>query len=232
MSEYLDITGKKYGMLTATKRHSNNKWSEFWECECDCGKKVIRAKSTLQKGLSTSCGCDRYRKTSISNTRPNRFEVKSGFVVGFTHKGDEFIFDVDDFDIVSKYTWHKTSNGYICNKNKSKYTVLHRLIMNPPDGIDIDHINHDKCDNRKENLRFATRSQNLVNRRYKNKTGYRGVVSLPSGRFVAQIGDDYLGSYDTAEEASQAYEDEALKRYGEFVYRPNKSPNQYAERIS
>ena len=104
--------------------------------------------------------------------------------------------------------------------------------MNPPDGIDIDHINHDKCDNRKENLRFATRSQNLVNRRYKNKTGYRGVVSLPSGRFVAQIGDDYLGSYDTAEEASQAYEDEALKRYGEFVYRPNKSPNQYAERIS
>ena len=232
MSEYLDITGKKYGKLTVVKRHSSGKWSEFWECECDCGKKVIRAKCTLQKGLSTSCGCDRYRKSSISNTRPNRFEVKDDFVVGFTHKGEEFIFDIDDFDIVSKYTWHKTSNGYICNKNKNKCIVLHRLIMNPPDNTDIDHINHDKCDNRKENLRFATRSQNLVNRKYKNKTGYRGVVSLPSGRFMAQIGNDYLGSYDTAEEAGRAYENEALKRYGEFVYHSNQSDNQYAEVIS
>ena len=218
MPQYLDITGKKYGMLTAIQMHKKGKWSEYWKCVCDCGNEVVREKSTLQKGLSISCGCNKYKKISMSNTKPNKFEIVDNFVVGFTHKNEKFIFDVDDYDIVSQYTWHKLNNGYFCYKNKNQCILLHRLIMNPPDEIDIDHINHDKSDNRKSNLRFATRSQNLVNKSYQNKTGYRGVAELPSGKFMAQINGKYIGLYDTAQLAHEAYMSEAKQRYGEFIY--------------
>ena len=235
MAEYLDISGDRYGMLTAIKMHHKDKWSEYWECICDCGKEVIRAKATLQKGLSTSCGCDRYKRISLSNKKPNKFEIMGDYVVGITNNNEQFIFDTEDYDLVSQYTWYKMNNGYFCHKDNKQYFLLHRLIMNPPNELDVDHINHDKSDNRKINLRLASRSQNLVNKQYENKTGYRGVVELPSGRFMAQIGNEYIGSYDTAQQAHDAYMEEATKKYGDFLYQDNNnlvSNNQYAERIS
>lgn len=73
-------------------------------------------------------------------------------------------------------------------------------------------------DNRKSNLRIATRSQNMANREYPNKTGYRGVAELPTGKFIAQIDNEYIGSYETAQQAHEAYMSEAVKKYGEFLY--------------
>lgn len=235
MAQYLDISGNRYGMLTAIRIHHKGKWNEYWECKCDCGKEVIRTKSTLQKGLSTSCGCDKYKKVSLSNKKPNKFEIMGDYVVGITNNNEQFIFDIEDYDLVSQYTWHKMSCGYFYHKDNKQCFLLHRFIMNPPSGTDIDHINHDKGDNRRRNLRLASRSQNLVNKRYKNKTGYRGVVKLPSGRFVAQIGGEYIGSYDTAQQAHNAYMLEATKKYGDFLYQDGNnliSDNQYAEKIS
>lgn len=75
MAQYLDITGRRYGLLTVIKMHKKGKWSEYWECVCDCGKEVIRAKSTLQKELSTSCGCEKYKKVSASSTKPRAIYV-------------------------------------------------------------------------------------------------------------------------------------------------------------
>ena len=216
MGKYIDITGNKYGMLTAVKMLRKEKWNEYWECMCDCGKKVERTKATLQKGLSTSCGCEKYKRIALSNTHPNKFEVNNKVVVGVTHNNERFIFDIDDYEVVSQYTWHKTTNGYFCNKGKNGAILLHRLIMNPPTDMDVDHINHDKSDNRKSNLRIATRSQNMANREYPNKTGYRGVVELPTGKFIAQINNEYIGSYETAQQAHEAYTSEAVKNMENF----------------
>lgn len=91
-----------------------------------------------------------------------------------------------------------------------------------PVGI-VDHKDCDGHNNRWLNLRLATRSQNCANARKKsgNRTGFKGVTQIKSGRFVAQImhqrRNRYIGSYDTAQEAHLAYVAEAVRLFGEFA---------------
>lgn len=91
-----------------------------------------------------------------------------------------------------------------------------------PSGF-IDHINCKKDDNRIENLRDATRSQNGGNLRAPrtNTTGFKGVSKIASGRFKASITENgqsrQIGIFDTAEEAASAYRGEATRIFGEFA---------------
>lgn len=88
----------------------------------------------------------------------------------------------------------------------------------PPDVID--HIDGDPTNNRWSNLRAATRALNNANRR-KTRAGLKGVALLPHGRFQAQIKasgvNHYLGSFDTEEEAHQAYIAKAEELFGTFA---------------
>lgn len=222
---YVDITGQKFGMLTALRLSYKTKWDEHWLCKCDCGKDgIIRTKSGLRKGKSTSCGCDRYEKASKSLKKQNKYDIQDDIVTGYTTNGDTFIFDIDDFDMVKQYSWYKSANGYIAHKDMINGGILlHRLIMHPQDGADVDHKNHDKTDNRKENLRICTRSQNLSNRKYNNKTGFRGVFELPSGNYSAQSCGQYLGTYKTPQEANEAYIKYAKQKFGEFLFNDQES---------
>jgi len=72
--------------------------------------------------------------------------------------------DEDDYQKVSKYKWHMHTGGYAVTKVKNKSLYMHRIIMNAQKGIEIDHINNNKLDNRKENLRAVSRSINMRNR--------------------------------------------------------------------
>lgn len=88
---------------------------------------------------------------------------------------------------------------------------------------EIDHINHDKMDNRLKNLRSCTQSENSRNqKKYKsNKSGYKGVSwSKKSSKWLAQITHNKkvtcLGRYDDKLEAAQAYDKKALELFGEF----------------
>lgn len=121
-------------------------------------------------------------------------------------------------------TWHgREENGEKCQM------LLHRAIMVRvigcpiPDGMVTDHINGDTLDNRRDNLRLCTRTQNNYNRRTntENATGFKGVSKRPSGRFRACIKIDgvnkNLGTYDTPEEANAVYVEAAKRIAGNFA---------------
>jgi hypothetical protein len=103
---------------------------------------------------------------------------------------------------------------------------MHRLIAKAPDGLDVDHIDHDGLNNTDENLRICTRAQNCVRKRFRqpSRTGYRGVYVRPSGTFYAKINSHgrgtnpvYLGTFVCPIQAAQAYDRKAIEIYGEYA---------------
>lgn len=148
-------------------------------------------------------------------------------------QGYEAIVDDDDYEIVSRYKWHThiTRDGRIyANRKgpKGKAPIsMHRFLMSALKGQMVDHKNTDGLDNRRENLRFCTRSQNQWNQKPVNygTSKYKGVCrSTTPGKWRAYIRVNdrgrSLGAYWTEEEAAKAYDEAARRYFGEFA-RPN-----------
>lgn len=145
-------------------------------------------------------------------------------------KGQVAIVDDEDFIHLAQWKWSMHSQGYASRRRKNgevadgKVIFMHRAIMSAAKGTHVDHINGNKLDNRRCNLRFATKSQNAANskRMSNNTTGYRGVCFYKArNNFTANITvgqkTKFLGYFATAEEASIAYKAAAEKHFGEFV---------------
>jgi hypothetical protein len=136
---------------------------------------------------------------------------------------------VDDVDFhkLAGFRWHLHNKGYAARgvkageQTSSHLSLMHREITNAPKGWQVDHINGDRLDNRRENLRLATRSQNQANSlNPRNSSGFRG-VSPRNGRWVAQtkhLGRYYsLGTFDNPEDAARAYDKAAVRLHGQFA---------------
>lgn len=146
--------------------------------------------------------------------------------------------DGTDFDKVSEHHWHVDGAGYARtniwkNNRKESAPRMHRLIVGDVDkSLHIDHINGDKLDNRKDNLRVTTPSQNAMNRgsQSNNSSGYKGVIyDKARGKWRAEIcfrgNRKHLGRFETAELAALAYNEAAIKYHGEFAYLNQVSEN-------
>ncbi len=114
--------------------------------------------------------------------------------------------DLEDMPLISKYHW-SFKDGYAVS-NKCKKTFLHNLILNTPKNLECDHINRDRSDNRRKNLRIVTRLENLQNKSiYKNnKSGVAGVCFLKTiKRWQVEVcykkKTYYLGRFKTKKEA-------------------------------
>ena len=92
--------------------------------------------------------------------------------------------DLEDVDKCSKYTWHvkkcydqNFDTFYVGASDKGNIISMHRLLINAKKGKHVDHIDGDKLNNRKSNLRECSRADNMKNRKlnYNNKSGYKGV---------------------------------------------------------
>lgn len=137
--------------------------------------------------------------------------------------------DDEDLEKVIPYIWcfnRQNHTIYIqANIGNNKTIEIHQLILEYKEGFVIDHKNHNRLDNRKENLRYATKSQDLANRRLQlnNKSGYKGVSWIERDkRWQATIQingiSKYIGFYKTKEEAALAYNKRATSLFGEFAY--------------
>lgn len=118
------------------------------------------------------------------------------------------LIDIEDIEKCKQYKWHLrkslNTNYVIATLDKTKKVHLHRLILNYDGRNDVDHINHNGLDNRKQNLRIVSHSDNA-----RNQHGMRkGIKLVGSGRYQALITvgghGEYLGTFDTYEDALAA----------------------------
>lgn len=150
--------------------------------------------------------------------------IENTTAVFTTRSGENFYVDPSDAGLVSKYRWYIAGTGYVvCDHRRTERILLHRILMNAPSNMIVDHINRDTKDNRKENLRLVTPSQNLMNRgiESRNKSGVTGVCwAKANHKWLSYISINnkrmYLGYYDTIEDAAQVRREAEKKYFGEY----------------
>lgn len=136
------------------------------------------------------------------------------------------IVDDEDFERVNELKWYY-GHGYATrSKNRGcEYRFMHRFILNYKGNLQVDHINGNRLDNRKENLRLVTNQQNQFNRKKNNKlcsSKYKGVIFNKDNnnwRARIHINDKTIniGSYNSEIEAAEAYKNKALELFGEYM---------------
>lgn len=133
--------------------------------------------------------------------------------------------DNDDFDIINESLWTASKFGYAITRRNGVGLWMHRIVSKCPDNLEVDHINGDKLDNRKLNLRHCTKVQNQGNR-WKSKHAktsiYKGVYFCKKIQRFAAYGREgaknkRLGSFKIERDAAAAYNRWAAAYFGEFA---------------
>lgn len=218
----IDITNQKFGKLTPIKVVGKNKRRQLmWECKCDCGNTTIACGSEMRLGRIKSCGCAQSEmKPTRRDPKIPKYKLTRKYGIGYTNKGTEFYFDLEDYEKIKNHSWSENRGGYIYTYIEHKIILLHRFILNATQIVD--HINHNKKDNRKCNLRECTPSQNAMNRA--NTKGIFFNKSVNKWQAQIQINKKriYLGIFINKQEAIDARKKAEEKYFGEFAYKGNK----------
>ena len=147
-------------------------------------------------------------------------------------EGLKFIISPEDWDFVKKYSFQAmwsdhTKSYYVVFSSKKdglNGQLLHRILMNAPEDLVVDHKNRKTLDNRRKNLRVCTHQQNNINKSMysNNKSGVVGVCfHKRDNKWTAQIKVDkkqkHLGNFENLEDAITARKEAEEKYYGEFA---------------
>jgi hypothetical protein len=176
-----------------------------WLCVCDCGEERIVRQNNLKQGTTRSCGC-----------RPAARKQAAVLVVpgGVPLTGTDLVSQLDPADATKwgRLRWRLNSAGYAESRVQRRGVIttvlLHRLVLGAAPGIQVDHINHDKLDNRRSNLRLATVSENSTNRRSRpHSSQFKGVSwDGRANRWVARHKKQFLGLFTSEEDAARAFD--------------------------
>ena len=285
MSRKVDISGQRFGKLTAIREIGRKNKRTMWLCNCDCGRETIVAYGHLSSGHTQSCGKCKYKDLvgkyfgkwkviGLSNNRyispkgfsdlmwicecscdahtireirgsilrsggskscgclfRNKYDLSGEYGVGWTNNKEEFYFDLEDYDKIKDYTWHKDKDGYIvanCNVDGRNTTIkMHRLVVDVLDNNDVcvDHIRHINYDNRKSELRVVNNMQNSMNTKTSknNTSGAKGVSwDKEKGKWEAYITVDgkrkHLGYFKEFEDAKKVRLKAEDEHFGEYSY--------------
>lgn len=233
-----NLIGQKFGRLTVLAREKDyispkGIASPRWLCQCECGKQKIVHGNSLKSGKSKSCGCYRNEMVTKSKSQKmyienlgirNSFREENGLIyVKLKSSNKEMICDIESWEILKYMCWRISEKGYAksikVENGINKVFMAHRIIVGAKEGDIVDHINRDRLDNRRKNLRIVNAYANAINRKLKkeNKTGYAGVRRQKKS-WIASITIDgkwtTLGHYNTFEEAVEARRNAEIKIYG------------------
>ncbi len=226
-----NLIGIRFGRLVVVERaddYVTTKGKRYtqWLCKCDCGNEKIVRTTSLKSGDSKSCGCLMKESILKSNKKYNTYDLSGEYGIGYTSKGEEFYFDIEDYDRIKDYCWY-LHRGYVISveAQTNKEIYFHRLILPYMSNRVIDHINHQTNDNRKNNLRIVTQSENQMNKKKQsnNTSGVTGVYyDNKYNRWYSVINYNknvlHLGHYNKFDDAVKARKEAEEKYFGEYSY--------------
>lgn len=209
---YQNLINQKIGKwhVLQVDEHGTGKHTKML-CRCECGREKSVDAYSLYHGLTNSCG------------KCSQIIEEDGHMRCITKSGASFIFDKIDEPLVRSHTW-SLARGHFRTVIGGRTRYLHQLIMGSAEGEQVDHINMDKSDNRRCNLRYATHAENQQNKglRSDSTTGYKGVCfDKRSGKYVAYINAEghrtYLGYFSNKKDGAEAYDKAAKILHGGFA---------------
>lgn len=218
MRKITDLLGQKFGRLKVISLFGKDKYNNArWLCQCDCGNEAIVIGSELRRTNrigTRSCGClqkERREHYNKNCKKYNDFLITNGYVeVTLYNSPNKMLCDIDDWERLKEHCWYECGGYARTNKNK-QILVFHKNVISDNTEKEIDHINRNRLDNRKCNLRIVNRSVNSVNKGlYKNNTsGIKGVYyDKRCQKWVARIDvckkPVHLGKFLNIEEAKSA----------------------------
>lgn len=208
-----DLTGESFGELFVLGRAPNQNKAVMWKCRCSCGNECVVWSNNLRNGHSKSCG------------RCNTYIKHDGYTEVKVKNGRSFYIDTEDEPIVKTHTWSVQADGYVlAYETKGKVISLHQFLMGFPNEI-VDHADRNPSNNRRCNLRIASHTENMYNRKKQsnNTSGYIGVYYNKNDRaYIARITANrvtyLLGSFHNPIEAALTRDVAALQYHGKFAH--------------
>ena len=227
MVNFIDLTNQTFERLTVVKRVENDKdGNAQWLCKCCCdGKLLIVLGRSLRRGDTKSCGCLKIEKAfETKNKKYNSYTLTGEYGIGYTYKNETFDFDLEDYNKIKNFCWNKNKFGYIVTNINGSVKAMHQIIMDYPDNQELDHKDRNKSNNRKENFRNATHSQNSMNKdlQSNNTSGIIGVSwNSNKSKWASEIMLNkkkiFLGYYINKDDAIKARLEAEIKYFKEFA---------------
>lgn len=223
-----EIIGQMYNGVEVIQFHyKDEKGRKYWIFKCPyCNNFFVARLDSVKSGNTKSCGCLREkhaRKVGLANKESNAKMYPLGCDFGICYYDNYdgyFIFDTDKRAVVERYHWTALVNGERVEPIgmiNGKLTLLSRLLMDTPEGMECDHINHNTNDVRICNLRNCTKKQNLYNReqgqgKIEVINGKYGIINFSKEDTSGLVFDNEIDAYEKLCELQDTY-------YGEYSYR-------------
>lgn len=203
---------------------SHQKWCDDCRtCKCQrCGRSFLVGPADIKRGYGKYCSNDcRWPKRKVVQLGDGTSEIQLS-------RGKVALVDTEIINRLKVHRWAAWYSGnrwYAKTRIDGSEILMHRFILNVPEGKQVDHINGDGLDNRRCNLRICVPSQNMM-----NQTNFRGGTSKFKGVSWYKAGEKWrayinkdgrqisLGYFEDEKQAARAYDEAAAELFGEFAY--------------